>query len=298
MKNNLYRFLKCGWIFIVVVFIGVYFEKNYPDILEAASHLKSISIILSFIFILVAKILIVLFMRNVILGVGKVLSLWKCYKIYNISQLGKYIPGNIWHFVGKAAAFKAEGFSAGQIKDALIIENCWLVLSALFYGIVLMLIFDHKMMGYLFSSYKIIFLMLLIFLLIIIVFTRIFYKKTVFIFFKNRVLNTKIAIVQLFIWSALGLAFGILAVSFFPQDAEASIFMIMGLYAIAYSIGFITPFAPAGLGIRETILSIGLLPYISLEVILLISAANRLLYIIVEILLALSTQLYRPSKKN
>jgi len=102
--------------------------------------------------------------------------------------------------------------------------------------------------------------------------------------FSHHGLNLRIAAIQIFVWTFLCLGFAALALPFLPNEAD--ILMLMGLYAIAFSIGFITPFAPAGIGVREAVLFLGLLPYMPLEVVILVSIANRLLYLLAELFLA------------
>jgi len=194
------------------------------------------------------------------------------------------LPGNIWHFVGKAAAYRNQSFSLGNVRDALIIENVWLVLSAFVYGLILLVVFEHELILRLFFSHM--YLAILLILLVPLSFflaqklLKIDFRKI----FSHHELNLRIATIQIFVWTFLGLGFAALALPFLPNEAD--ILMLMGLYAIAFSIGFITPFAPAGIGVREAVLALGLHPYLPLEVIIVISIANRLLYLLAEIFLA------------
>lgn len=289
MKNNIVSILKWLWLIAVCIFIILFVQKNYIELKGAIKQIHISYLLLSFLCIVAAKILLVLFMRYAVCSVGKEMDFPTCFRIYNISQLGKYIPGNIWHFVGKAAAYKDEGFSIGKIRDALVVENIWLVVGAFGYGLILMLIFNFYLIQKLFLTYS---LYLAVFL-VIVPLLALLGKKVLKIrfrqIFSDHRVNLKIMLLQVVIWTLLGLGFALLAVPFiYPEGA--SIFMIMGLYAIAYSIGFITPFAPAGIGVREAVLALGFLPYLPLEIVITLSAANRVLYLLVEIILALSSR--------
>jgi len=289
MKNKAVSALKWFWMVSIVTFVTVFISRNHEEIWDALQQIHAFYLLLSFFCIAGAKILLALFMRYAVWSAGRDMDFLTCFKIYNISQLGKYIPGNIWHFVGKAAAYKGQGFSAGDIRDALVAENAWLVGCAFAYGIVLMGIFNFALVEHLFSSYG----MYAAGIGVVLIFLAIAGKKLLKIrfeqIFSDRRMNFKIILLQVVIWTLLGLGFFWLAVPF--QDGEgASVFMVVGLYAIAYSIGFVTPFAPAGIGVREVVLALGLLPYMPVEVIIVLSAANRVVYMAVEVLLALASQ--------
>lgn len=284
MQRQIVYFLKWAWVVAVIVFIALLVQKRHIEFVEVIQQINIFYLLFSFICILMAKSILPLFMRYVLLSIGKEMDFRSCFRIYNVTQLGKYIPGNIWHFVGKAAAYRNHKFSLGNIRDALVIENVWLVLSAFVYGLVLVFIFEHELILRFFSSY-IYFVILFIFAVpLSFVLAQKLLKIDFRGIFSHHGLNLRIAVIQIFVWTLLGLGFAVLALPFLPK--EACIFMMMGLYAIAFSIGFVTPFAPAGIGVREGVLALGLLHYVPLEVIIIVSMANRLLYLLVEIILA------------
>jgi len=289
MRKDVIYILKWAWVAAVIIFIALLVLREHDEFLEALEQIQIFFLFLSFIFILAAKAVLPLFMRYVVQSIGKSMDFWTCFRIYNITQLGKYIPGNIWHFVGKAAAYRNQSFNLSNVRDALIIENVWLVLSAFVYGLILLVVFEHELVLRLFFSQ--IYLAILLALLLPLSFVlaqkllKIDFRKI----FSHHGMNLRIAAIQIFVWTFLCLGFAVLTMPFLPN--EACIFSVMGLYAIAYSIGFVTPFAPAGLGIREGVLAFGLAPLIPLEVIIIVSMANRVLYLLVEIILATISQM-------
>lgn len=294
MKRHLIILFKWAWIAAVFIFIAFFIHNNYYELKESLKQIHIYYICLSFLCIFIAKILLTIFMHCVIQSIGQKMSLASCFRVYNISQLGKYLPGNIWHFVGKAAAYKNRGFTATNIKEALIVENVWLVFSAFAFGLVVIIIFEFDLLRDLISAHQNYFLVLIIIAPLTVLLAskllRIDFRQIV----SNYRLSTKITIIQFFIWIFLGLGFGVLIIPFISENT--SLFMVTGLYAMAYSIGFVTPFAPAGIGIREGILALGLLPHIPVEVVLLVSAANRLVYLMVELVLAAVSQVGRHIK--
>lgn len=289
MKNQILRFLKYLWVLSILIFLSFFIIDNYEKILKIIKEINIYYILSAFTAILIAKILLSASMYYIIKSIGKHLSFVKCLHIYNISQLGKYIPGNIWHFVGKAAAYSKEGFSAKNIKDALIIENLWLVSSAFFYGISLLFILEYRFIKNLISNN----IALIAFIILLAIFgyiisTRIL-KIDLWNILKNKETSIKIILISFFVWTFLGFGFAILIISY-RLDL---LYLSIALYAFAYSMGFITPFAPAGIGIREGVLALALSQYLSIEIIIIVSAANRLIYFFAEIILAVLSQILR-----
>lgn len=288
MKNKLVSALKWLWLIFVGVFIAFFIQRNHAEIRAAIGHIHVFYLVLSFLCIAGAKILLSFFMRYAVRSAGIDLNFLSCFKIYNLSQLGKYVPGNIWHFVGKAAAYRNIGFSMENIRDALVAENAWLVAGAFTYGLALMLVFSFGTVEYLLLSYGMYAAGFALVLSVLVLLGKRIFKIRFGQMFSDRKMNLKIAVLQVAIWTLLGLGFYWLAV---PFDKEgAPILMVIGLYALAYSIGFVTPFAPAGIGVREAVLGAGLLPYLPIEAVLVLSVANRGVYLAVEVLLALSSQ--------
>ena len=57
---------------------------------------------------------------------------------------------------------------------------------------------------------------------------------------------------------------------------------VVGVYCLAYLVGFLVPFAPAGLGAREAVLVAGAGPLVGVDVAIFLAAVNRILYLLAE----------------
>ena len=107
----------------------------------------------------------------------------------------------------------------------------------------------------------------------------------------------KTGLCLLLIWLLLGSHFHLLINPLLDQ--APGFIRITGLYTIAYSLGFITPFAPAGLGVRESVLVLGLAGHTTYETVIVASLVSRLVYVIGELLLAaLSAALPAEAEKK
>ena len=291
-KKSVVIFLKWIWLSAVVIFIFIFIYKKYPLICEIYTSIPFFNICLSFLILFFAKVLLTLFMYYSIICVNKKLSFWSCYCIYHTSQLAKYIPGNIWHLVSKGVMYKNHGFTLNDIKNAILVENILLVGSAFLFGIGILSLYNYHFLVQLILKYKVGFsiaaaLVFLCFILFII-----FFNSSTFMFFRNIKVRTsiKICFVQTCIWFSLGLNFYVIIEPFVPKSC--TVLEIVGWFAVAYGLGYITPFAPAGMGVRESVLVFGLSPFLQYETIVIGAVFTRIIYVIVEIVLAASTIIF------
>src|SRR5690606_14595406 len=100
-------------------------------------------------------------------------------------------------------------------------------------------------------------------------------------YLKSAIPTPRAMLVQTGIWLLLGLSFWILVRA---CNMGAGPLFSIGLFAGAFALGFLVPFAPAGLGIRDAVLTMGLLPYAPPGEALAATVVARLLYLASEIL--------------
>jgi hypothetical protein len=67
---------------------------------------------------------------------------------------------------------------------------------------------------------------------------------------------------------------------------------------MAHAIGFLVPFAPAGLGIREAVIAVCLTPYLQFDSAIFLATINRALFFAMEFFLFSIAALQRPSKST
>ena len=81
--------------------------------------------------------------------------------------------------------------------------------------------------------------------------------------------------VYLLLWGLLGAAFFLFIKSFYPVTAS-QLFTVTGIYATAWSIGFLSVITPSGLGVREGILSVLLTSILPPATAMLVALLSRL----------------------
>ena len=279
--------LKHVWTALIALFLTWFFYEKW-DLISCAFQKVSIEgVAWATAYLGAAKLLLTVSMFLSVQTAGEKMSLAQCYAVYNKSQLYKYIPGNIWHFVSKAGYLNRLGFSANTIRDILIIENAMLLGSAAFIGFVsfklTMPILLHEIIKQNLTALCLAgigFALLCAFFLI-----RIGGRRLLNIAWQRRkVLLCNIVVLGL-IWVGLGLSFHLLLKDFVHASSGSSAIGTIGGYAVAYCIGYATPFASAGLGVREGVLALAMKGTLSWESIVLASLLSRAIYIVVEIIL-------------
>lgn len=280
-STKIKNILKYLWVGLILAWAVYYLRSRSHQIIEVLELLPLSLLIQALSLIIVAKIGLVVNMKLATIKFSIASSWSESYRVYNITQLAKYIPGSIWQFVGRVAILKNKGVEGKTIRDSLIAEHLWslgfatifslaLILSSkpLFYNEVILLL---GLTDFQITSIICIGLLALCFLVI-----------------QNKNWSRKMLplpqtlLVQLIIWISLGLSF---AITLLPYESSLSTVFIIGVYALAYTAGFVVPFAPAGLGIREAILVLALSPSLGTETAIVLAGVNRVLYLLAELLM-------------
>jgi len=161
-------------------------------------------------------------------------------RIYGISQLAKYIPGNIFHLASRQATGMSTGVSGGILVKTTAWELGLFAVSGALYG---WLVLPLLLPG--FPLALSIFLWAVTVLLVA--------------YLLHQIIDREVAVSFFMVTLFLALSGVIFAALLALIDGGSEMrtqnwLLIGGAYIIAWFAGFITPGAPAGLGIREMVL--------------------------------------------
>ena len=207
------------------------------------------------------------------------------FRLYNLSQLGKYLPGSVWQFVGRAAAYRHLGAHYGPIRDALVCESLWVVAGASVAGAVLT---GPRVLGILSGSlppFVVWWLCVGFASALLALVAAAVWKRALLVRYARLAWPPGRAVVaQAGIWLLLGMGFWVLARG---SGLEVEPVFAIGLFAAGYAVGFLVPIAPAGLGVRDAVLTLGLMPYVPAGEALAVTVMARIVYLVVDLVLAL-----------
>lgn len=257
------RALQIGLPVIILALFAYQVKNNWTDLTTYTFQLNPWLLALAFLGFMLQELSYGLIWQSVLARLGSKLDLRVCLRIYLASEFVRYIPGNIWHvltrilWVGKYGVSRPVAFASMAIE--LITK---LAAGMLVFSISLLFWQDYGKVSSLLSGSLIDILGIVgIIVLFICLHPRVL----------NGVLNwalrrmkrepieltlryNDILIITLawcVSWIVAGTAFYILLLALWRGAPLVALPICIGIYAIAWDIGFVSFITPSGLGIRE-----------------------------------------------
>ena len=225
--------------------------------------------------------------------------------LWGLSELKRFVPGNIWSFLGKAFSFSKKGVDNKTIIS-LIFQEIGLFIMA---SLLLSLFSIQFILPYIFSIYTYsIFVIPLItfstlFTALIFTFNKDSFNKSKLKFLKNFLPNFSpytnfvflfITVVSLFFFG-LGTFLTIASVVYLPTSF---ILPLIGFFVLSLLIGYLSFITPMGLGVREAAISVGLSQMLTLQLAGFAAIFARIVLILSEIIFILLATFWRNIKDS
>jgi uncharacterized membrane protein YbhN (UPF0104 family) len=254
-------------------------------------------LIISFLLQITAFCWLVKVWGMVLRHTGSSISYLQLFKVWFYSNLGRYLPGKVWQFLGMVYLLEKRGVPKRNSISTAILAQSFSVISGLlvafvFLGADLYSQFLSKNPGLV-----LVLAAFVILILIIICFPKLLGKiinSGLGILKREKIsldIASKDVIIYILAYSVSWLLFGLAFLVFIKAIAQASFNMypgITGAFAFAFNIGFLALFVPGGIGVREGILVVllsSMFPAIfPLPVATLISLLARLWVTVTELL--------------
>lgn len=288
-------------IFVAIAFfVGKNWNQEWHDLMTYRFQLNVWLLALAFLGFLLQELSYGLIWRGVLARLGFLLDLRPCLRIYLASEFVRYIPGNVWHvltrilWVGKYDVPRPVAFASITIE--LVTK---LAAGALIFAGSLLFWSDISAVGTLAQGTP------------ILVVLGIGGILALLIGLHPRVLNTLLTAglrllkrnpVELPLryqdvliitlawcgsWIIAGCAFFILLCSIWSDTPLALLPVCIGIYAIAWDIGFVSFVTPSGLGFREaaiTTIFAAACPFLPASLSAIIAILSRLVSTAAELL--------------
>jgi glycosyltransferase 2 family protein len=257
------RVLQIGLPIIILVLFVYQVKKNWADLTAYTFQLNPWLLALAFLGFMLQELSYGLIWRTVLTRLGSNLGLRICLRIYLASEFVRYIPGNIWHVLTRILWVCKYGVSRPVAFASMAIELITkLAAGILVFSVSLLFWYDFGKLGSLLRGS----------LLDILGIASII---ALFIGLHPRILNgvlnwallrMKREPIQLTLrysdillitlawcvsWIVAGTAFYVLLLALWPAAPIVAWPICIGIYAIAWDIGFVSFITPSGLGIRE-----------------------------------------------
>jgi hypothetical protein len=252
-------------IFLAIVFfVGKNWSEQWHNLMTHRFQVNLWLLVLALLGFVLQELSYGLIWRSVLARLGFELDLRPCLRIYLASEFVRYIPGNIWHiltrilWIGKYGVSRPVAFASITIElitklaaGALIFAVSLLfwsnisAVSILAQGTPLLVIFGVvSILALLIGLHPRVLNSLLMIAL------RLLKRNPVELSLRYRTILL-ITLAWCGSWIIAGCAFFILLLSLWPDTPFALLPICIGMYAIAWNIGFISFVTPSGLGFRE-----------------------------------------------
>lgn len=292
MKRNRIRIIGNILTFASVIFLVSSFRKMKIDLRIFADRRIFLSIFAGAVLVVVSLMISALAWKRTIAYFSEQNIFYlPAAKVYMQANLGKYIPGNMMHFIERNMFAAKEGIGQVQALAGSLMEIAGQLAAAVFLGIFLAFRDVWKLAELLFLPEYIAVLALLAVMGGIAF--RILYKKKRSIqilcqkmrqpaFWKTFGINVCLYMAVLFLLSALMCMLVCLLAKQDLKISEAG--EIMTVYVLAWMTGFMIPGAPGGLGVREFVITYLTKENRMQEVILLAMVLHRMITVFGDML--------------
>ena len=257
-KGLFVKIIKMLLLAAVFYFLVKNLYSNLDDLQQYSWNINWLQMGFSIVLLLCQFTLMVLVWLYMLRRMGEHLSFIQAWRIWFLSNLGRYIPGKIWQVAGLVWLAGEEGVSRRIAGASVVIAQALNILasSVMF---VLLVVYGFKL-----PSIGLLWPVAMMFVMICAVVyqgnlerilntvLRIFGKQPV----EVRLTVTDIIyifIIYVFGWVIYGTAFYVFLDSLVPVEVR-HIFFTVSIFAVSYVIGLLAFFAPGGIGVREGII--------------------------------------------
>lgn len=132
VQNKKAVLLRLAGIAVVLLIFGFMFRSLYLDWEQIVAHqwdLNAVSLLVAFSLMLSAAALYAFLWKLILERLGAPLSYRKSYRIFFLSQLGRYIPGKIWSILGLVYLSEKEGVSKVMSSASVMLQLMLQVVS-------------------------------------------------------------------------------------------------------------------------------------------------------------------------
>jgi len=227
-----------GLLGVVFVALRLHSYSETLDFNRFTSGTWSLILLLSIVYG-AANLFLAAAWRKLILYFEVDISITQAIRLYGLSQLAKYVPGNIFHLAGRQALGMADGLPAKALAKSALWELGGIVLAGiLFAPLVAPLVFESISVW-----------------LSLVIFSGVLLCTWTIV---SRLFSSSVRdaiMLQCFFLMGSGIVFLVVLGVISPALYKESLLPALGgAYVISWLVGFVTPGAPAGVGVREIVL--------------------------------------------
>jgi uncharacterized membrane protein YbhN (UPF0104 family) len=262
-KKILVRSAQLVVIILIFYFLVRSIIANWNQVRGFEWKLNYPLLIISFVLQIMALCWLVQIWRWILRHSGSTISYSGLFKIWFFANLGRYLPGKVWQFLGMVYMLEKRGVPTRNTLSTVVLAQTCSVMSGLLIAFAFLGINLYS--EFLSQSPALVGVMALFFLAVfaLVVYPDLLRRAVnlgLKILKKEKItldINTKDVIIYLLCYSVSWLLFGLAFLVFVKALAQASFSMypsFTGAFAFSVNVGFLALFVPGGIGVREGLL--------------------------------------------
>lgn len=295
MMNTLKKIINSPitrWIFLLIALAALLWViiQNLDSLIEALVQLPAWIVAASLVLSVVYVFFTLWSWRTILADLGSPLGWNASIQLFGISQIGKYIPGGVWNIVAAAQIGRDYQIPARRSATAMTLAVFISLLSGTGIGVITVL-------GTSVTLQVPTWLIVLLLLALIAFLTPPVLNRLIALGFKilkrpapehpitakGLIMSTLLAVVA---WCVAGVQVWLLAVGFGMELSVSGVLLSIGAYALAWVVGFLVMFIPAGTGVRESVLGLFFAGILSSGGVLAVVLVSRIAMTIADLLYA------------
>jgi len=262
------KYIKIIGNVITVVAIIFVLKKLFQSDIDYSILLNKENILPVVISAVLLSIIVILnctpWKRLVYIITGTHIPFKNAVTVYTKSNILKYLPGNVFQYVGRNELAINLGIRHTDVAMATILDIIMLILASflislvLLKGVILEVIYNYKN-NLMMVLGIIIIVAIIVFIILLWRFKdelTAFLVRFLSVFKKKNILSVLVCMLYYLVVTIVSsLLYMMVLLLVLKQDISSALFMdICGAYTLSWLIGFITPGAPAGIGIKEAVM--------------------------------------------
>lgn len=264
---------------VIFFFLTRNLYQNWQEISTYEWRLNFHWLISSFLLMVVCALLIALGWNLILRALGGLLKIGKALKIFFLAELARYLPGKVWSMVGRVYLCRQQGVPVSTTSASLVLQTLVQVVSGLLIFLVSLPFWNSTQgIGNLYVFFWLIPPGLLLLHPGVITRTVNFSLKRL----KRDPVewNAKYRHILgiLLLWCGFRMLYGtanyFLILSIYPVPVS-QLPVLIGIFSIAWVVGFLSFLTPSGLGVVEGMLTFLLSFYVPLHIATLIALLSR-----------------------
>jgi glycosyltransferase 2 family protein len=240
------RLIQVAFLLFCLAFVLLFYRESKGEIAQILSQSNGIFILLAIVFWQVAILVMQLFSQTVLKCLGSHVAYTFLLSSYINRLPAKYLPGGVWQTVARFHDLAKNSIPKKNISILVLYENLWSPLIAgLIGGVGVYFFQQYNAWG----SMGLVVFLLSCFVLPVLL----FFKRFKFIFqFKQYLLLIGISVL---FWTIASLSFYSYIFAFGILPEKHSFILISSNYLFSWLAGFVSLFAPQGIGVFELVMA-------------------------------------------